>query len=160
MEVKAPTWDAEIAPFLLLRLGFDLVVRRRHGGRRPSLRPLFTAHGLALRGRRTLVALPGPLLLAPLLVPFVVVHRDDLHRDVDGARLPVDGGGLRLRGNRFESGRRRGVGADLRGASSNSEKKPPPASCDGHETPRARDHVYFKMLVLRLEELLLVGVAP
>ena len=102
MEVKAPTWDAEIAPFLLLRLGFDLVVRRRHGGRRPSLRPLFTAHGLALRGRRTLVALPGPLLLAPLLVPFVVVHRDDLHRDVDGARLPVDGGGLRLRGNRFE----------------------------------------------------------
>ena len=71
---------------------------------------------------------------AALLVPFVVVHRDDLHWQIYGAGLPVDTGRFWFGRDGFESGRRRGVGADLCGASysletvrtaSNSEKKPP-----------------------------------
>ncbi len=67
-----------------------------------------------------------------LLVALVVVHRDHFHGDVDGARLPVDGGRLRFRRDGFQGRGRGGVRADLCGAS-NSEKKPPPASCDGHK---------------------------
>ena len=69
----------------------------------------------------------------PLLVAFVLVHRDYFHRNIDGARLPVDGGGLRLGRDGFERRRRGGVRAD--------------------------DHVNFKMFVFRFEQLFFMSIA-